>query len=236
MMPDDLPDDHWMQPLMVDETFDTKLVRQFLLLTNQTATPLAVNLFLRELAEELSDGFLPRIDRELQEKFGKTETDDQIRRARRRLLFQFRQHQFATKLMTPALEANEGRWSSLHPLMTAHRPFRTPSTRVDAVMRVTVRKAHEELGLPTDPESIDKRWEALNNQVDLLVTQRQIQLYQQWMSQKAPYPTSERDMEKLWEREQMQAANQVIYEELTEPIIAKSLDEEENISRAEDLL
>lgn len=230
------PDDHWLMPDYDVETFDTRLIQQYLLLMDQPATPPQVYQFLEALADELSERFLPAITKELEDNRAPEETEADVARNRQRLIFQFRQHQFATQLLAPALTKYPGQWAMLHPLLMAHRPFNRTAAADNAVMKSTILAAHQELGLPTDPATIDDRWKNLNEQVDLLVTQRKIHHFQQWMNRSSEYPVSEEAMRNLWKQEQMLVANQIIHEELTEPITAKHLAEEENSSRAADLL
>ena len=174
-----------------------------------------------------------------------------------RLMFQYRQHQFVRQLLKPALDANNGQWAKMGWLMTEIAPgipaaleseetlyqsWDMPleeitememKSEIISVMLTTVAKAHKELGLPEN--TVYPKWMEMNQQADSRTLQRKVQLYLEW-GRSGKYPPTFHDLIRVFKTEQQQAVNDVIYEELTEPIIAKSLDEEENISRAEDLL
>ena len=158
-----------------------------------------------------------------------------------RLMFQYRQHQFAQKILVPAMEANDGQWSRMEPLIAEFAPRISPaleseeimsdpqatldniaevemSSDVTAVMFTTVRKAHEELGLGF--ETVYQHWMEMNQQVDSRTLQRKVQLYLEWCNN-GQYPPTVEELMRVFKTEQQRIVNQVIHEELTEPIIAK---------------
>lgn len=234
----------WQEPLTMWQcTEDGNLLspdahefQTFLKLMGRPHENFDANRMLVEFNREIEQRVLPRLD-QFTTQFVEQETPEEtITFTRNRILFQMRQHQFATKLMEPALQAHNNQPEKIHELMLVHQPWIERATRADAVMKSTVLAAHQELGLPTDPTSVEQRWKQINGEVDLAVTRRQVIHFRQWMNRNAEYPKTSVQMSNLWRQEQTLAAHQLIQDWFTEPIAAKALAEEDNSSLAADLL
>lgn len=224
----------WHLPMANEMTTDIKLVLEFQKAMGQEPSLPEAYRKVEQMSE--MQGIA-----EVRDFIGKLEliphlTDSERKDHYERLQFQYHQHQIWMELMKPVLDRNNGNPQALRGVDNHHYPQIPFAATTNVILRQTVQLGREELGLPADEQSVTEMLEQMNHEVDARTLARKVRHFRDEWSKTGLYPHSPAEMESIFLTDQMNAANEVIHERLTEPIVHQALMKEENGQRAAELL